>query len=352
MDARPPTPLRVLICDADGAAAGILRQAIQTSDPAVPVEVVTEASALRECFDPARHNAIFIDPSTIGLEKAASFVFGVRKSLPNSVVFVLFINKQVAEADRARFYRGERSRFAHYITLDKRVPATMFAEEAGAVLERCRRWLERQGQAEALKRVESRAHELFPAASAATEPLVVGEMREMIATLRSLFESHEQNRSRKETGRGDFVKDSVFVSYDFSQQEWADGLIKLLTSNNFTVQTGAQANTFIGRTILERIASCEYFVSLMTRHEQKLDGTFTTSPWLIEEKGAALALNKPIVLLVESGVGVNEIGGLQGDWQRIEFGERGYIMAALQAVEQLKSYSGKSGQIPERQQPK
>jgi hypothetical protein len=165
------------------------------------------------------------------------------------------------------------------------------------------------------------------------------EMRQMMRTVRSLLESREL-RAHNGAARADVVRNSVFLSYRFGEQSLADGLVRLLEGQRFTVQTGARANAYIGRTILDRIAACEYFVSLMTRHEQKADGTFTTSPWLIEEKGAALALGKPIVLMVETGV--TDIGGLQGDWQRIEFGERGFLTAALQTVEQLKSYSGES----------
>ena len=76
----------------------------------------------------------------------------------------------------------------------------------------------------------------------------------------------------------------------------------------------------------------------MTRADEKADGTFTTSPWLLEEKGAALAFGKKIVLMVEDGVA--DIGGLQGDWQRIHFTPKGFIMAAIKAVQQLTSYLG------------
>tara|TARA_B100000029_G_C17011798_1_gene755194 strand:+ start:333 stop:575 length:243 start_codon:yes stop_codon:yes gene_type:complete len=76
----------------------------------------------------------------------------------------------------------------------------------------------------------------------------------------------------------------------------------------------------------------------MTCADEKMDGTFTTSPWLLEEKGAALALDKPLVMMVEEGV--SDFGGLQGDWQRIHFGAKGFLKAALEAVDQLKSYAG------------
>ena len=342
MEDHGPVSLKVLICDADQVAASILCEAIRKVEPAVNIDVVRRWIALREAFDPTKHNAIFIDPLTIGLGKSAEFVFGIRETLPNKVVFVLFIDKQIVEADRAKFYQGRRSRFAHYITFDKSIPPTMYGEEVGAVLARCRGWLQRHASEEALQSVEDRASQWLPTTSKAPEAAVVTEMREMIRTIRSLVDSREVPRSPSGAVRGDVIKDSVFVSYDFGEQSLAEGLINLLKLHKFTVQTGARGNTFISRTILDRIATCEYFVSLMTHHDQKTDGTYTTSPWLIEEKGAAVALGKPVVLLVEVGVGAAEIGGLQGDWQRIEFGERGFTTAALQAVEQLRSYSGKS----------
>ena len=77
----------------------------------------------------------------------------------------------------------------------------------------------------------------------------------------------------------------------------------------------------------------------MTRDKEKADGTYTTSPWLLEEKGAALAFRKPLVLLIEEGV--TDFGGLHGDWQRHHFAAKGFTGAALKAVKQLRSYSGK-----------
>lgn len=111
-----------------------------------------------------------------------------------------------------------------------------------------------------------------------------------------------------------------------------------MEKDGFTIITGQDANTYISRAILDRIKSCEYFLCLMTQSDEKSDGTFTTSPWLLEEKGAALALGKRIVLMVEEGV--SDIGGLQGDWQKIHFTSKGFITAAIKAVEQLKSYGG------------
>jgi hypothetical protein len=76
----------------------------------------------------------------------------------------------------------------------------------------------------------------------------------------------------------------------------------------------------------------------MTKDKEKVDGTFFTSPWLIEEKGVAFAYQKPLVLMIEEGV--TDFGGLQGDWQGIDFTPKGFLKAAQKAVKQLKSYTG------------
>jgi len=131
---------------------------------------------------------------------------------------------------------------------------------------------------------------------------------------------------------------SIFVSFRFEEVEYFDGIKKLLSERGLTVITGERSNSSIGVAIIERIRKSQCFLSLMTRHSRKDDGRYTTSPWLLEEKGAAIALGKPIILMVEEEV--DDVGGLQGDWQRIHFKPKGFINAALQAAEQAASYTG------------
>jgi len=131
---------------------------------------------------------------------------------------------------------------------------------------------------------------------------------------------------------------TVFLSCRFADVQYIDGLKALLSDAGFEVVTGDDASGYISQAILERIRDAEFFISLMTRDEQKADGTFTTSPWLLEEKGAALAFGKYLVILIEEGV--TDFGGLQGDWQRYHFGAKGFTAAALKAVKQLKSALG------------
>jgi hypothetical protein len=131
---------------------------------------------------------------------------------------------------------------------------------------------------------------------------------------------------------------SIFISYSFGDNELVGSLIRLLKRAGFEVATGASANKFVSQAILDRIESSCFYVSVMTRHDKKADGTFTTSPWLHQELGAARAFKKHFILMVEDGV--TDIGGIQGDWQRIHFTDKTFFKVALDAVEQLESYSG------------
>ncbi|HEV8595762.1 MAG TPA: hypothetical protein VGR51_09560, partial [Thermoplasmata archaeon] len=60
------------------------------------------------------------------------------------------------------------------------------------------------------------------------------------------------------------------------------------------------------------------------------------SPWLIDEKAFAVAKNKRLILLKEDGV--NSIGGLQGDYEYIEFSRNrlNELVVSLVQVFELK----------------
>ena len=331
-------PLRVLICDADAPSSNILRKAIEVVQSSMEVSIARSLPDAVAFQSTGSYNAVFIDPITSGLEEASSFVFDIRHRLPIGVVFVIYVDRRLAEADRDRFYRGQRSRFAHYITLDKATPSFLFTEEVRSVLTRCRRWLLRHLTEAQLVGLQTEAEQLRVAASNEREAKLPSQVEDILARLRSLLGEREGRHSGGLPMASSAGPKSVFLSHRFSDREFTSGLIELLKTSGFDVITGEEANTYISDAILDRIARCEYFLCLMTPRTQKVDGTFTTSPWLLEEKGAALALRKRVVLMVQTGV--TDVGGLQGDYQRIEFSEKEFLKAALQAVRQLRSYAG------------
>lgn len=316
-------PLRVLVCDSNVATADALITQLNKHASVPFVERAGDIKTAQQRLRTDDVNTVFVDPLALGLNAATDFIFSVRKALPE-VVFVLFIDVGAAEAQRSAFYQGDRQRFTHYYKLDKGLPVRSFSDEVASVIRVCQADLSwRLGQ-ESLKRLTQKGANRLSDDKAPPQDLRnVQELVERVSAV----------------ARPKPTKNTVFLSYRFSETEYADGLVPFLEERGFKVITGKRSNTFISRAIIDRIRDCEYFLCLMTRDKEKSDGTFTTSPWLLEEKGVALALGKPLVLMVEEGV--DDFGGLQGDWQRIHFGPKGFLKAASDAAKQLASYSGR-----------
>ncbi len=320
-------PLKILICDADQHSARVLNQAIGDAAGVLTVKAVHTVEAAEAGVQRNGFNTIFVDPLSIGLDPASRFIFGIRSTIPE-IVFVLYVDKAAAERRRKEFYKGTRHRFAHYYELDKQTPVGSFRDELATVLTVCRADLSWRMSAAQLALLMQEAKQLVPSRSDPSSQLLVDRLQELLNRLEPAL---EQKRPAAHGKR-------VFLSYRFAETEYVRGLTQLLQQSGFEVVTGHAANTYISKAVIERIRECDYFLCLMTPSARKDDGTYTASPWLLEEKGVALAVGKPIVLMVEESV--TDFGGLQGDWQRIHFAQKGFLSAALQAVEQLKSYAG------------
>lgn len=322
-------PLKVLVCDVSDGAAESLRRGLESLSVVLAVARASSVEEARSELRSGDYNVIFIDPLSLDLEAASTFVFEVRRALPE-IVFVLYMDRSEAERQRAEFYAGDRARFSHYYTLDKQVPVGAFLDELEATVRLCQNDLSWRLSSTSLARLRSEASKLSEGASPES---------------RALLTAVEDNLSHLAAPRQATPANprSVFLSYRFAEHDYVNGLTRLLQENGFEVITGTSSNTYVSQSVLGRIRQANFFLSLMTRADEKVDGTFTTSSWLLEEKGAALALGKPLVLMVEEGV--VDFGGLQGDWQRIHFGAKGFLTAALEAVTQLKSYVGAGAEV-------
>jgi hypothetical protein len=333
-------PLKALVCDSP-ATAQVLSDALRRQSHVPQARQVSDLGGARtlllgdESAARARDiNTIFIDPLALGLDEASAFIFHIRDVLPE-IIFVLYIDRASVESQRAVFYRGERQRFSHFYVLDKRTPTDLFDEELRSVLRTCRVDLSWQMSKAAIERVQDEAARLTSVSETAADQALLQEVHGLLQQLMAA-QGAVGARPQPRTAR----TDAVFLSHRFCEDEYVTGLASLLRREGFEVVTGEEADTYISRAILERISECEYFLCLMTRDTETVKGTYTTSPWLLEEKGAAIALGKRLVLMVEEGV--TDIGGLQGDWQRIHFAAKGFLTAAMHAVAQLKQYAGRS----------
>ena len=137
----------------------------------------------------------------------------------------------------------------------------------------------------------------------------------------------------------DTQKNSIFLSYSFSSQEkeLVDGFKELLELSDFNVLTG-EKNPIgsISKSIMHKIQKAEKFVVIMTKRDKKENGKFTTSSWLLEEKGVAIAYKKPSIIFVEKDIDENDIGGIQGDDQRLYFTRNNFATKVADAIRMLK----------------
>jgi len=327
--AERPT-LNVLVCDSDPIAGSLLTPELRANPVVSKVELVRSINEANDLVRTGANNVVFIDPLTLGLDEASSFIFATRLEYEH-IVFVLFVDRAAAESRRESFYDGDRSRFLHYYALDKRTPLASFPQEVSSVLEKCLSWIISKAPIMELQELRVEASTLASSEDGTQDVALQSLTAKIDEVLKRLPSGPTQPHIRSNT---------VFLSCRFSDSQYIDGLRDLLTESGFEVIMGDNAAGFISESILERIRECEFFLCLMTRDKEKTDGTYTTSPWLLEEKGAALAFGKYLVLLVEEGV--TDFGGLQGDWQRHHFSEKGFTIAALKAVRQLRSAAGGS----------
>ncbi len=107
-----------------------------------------------------------------------------------------------------------------------------------------------------------------------------------------------------------------FLSVDARVNECVADTLEAL---GIKVVTGEQpkANT-ISDKVKQLIEEQSVFVGIFTRRDKIIrKPEWTTSAWVIDEKAYALGRRKPLVLLKEQGVG--SIGGIQGDYEFLEF---------------------------------
>jgi hypothetical protein len=109
-----------------------------------------------------------------------------------------------------------------------------------------------------------------------------------------------------------------------------------------TVLTGERPEAkAVGQKVRSRIDSADLFVGVLTRRHSIRDGEmWTTSPWVVEEKGYSIGQRpaRPIILLIEDGILVpSETGGLEGDLEFIPFRRHEFELAKERLREVLAS---------------
>lgn len=130
------------------------------------------------------------------------------------------------------------------------------------------------------------------------------------------------------------LETSVFVGQSFNPSDiYVNNLIcDALDALGLSVVTGEKpkANR-ISEKVKGLIERQSIFVGIFTRRDKiARKSEWTTSAWVIDEKAYAVGLHKPLILLKEEGV--NSIGGIQGDYEYIEFSRQGLEGAIVKLI--------------------
>jgi hypothetical protein len=131
---------------------------------------------------------------------------------------------------------------------------------------------------------------------------------------------------------------TAFVGHSFSDDdaEVVKNIIDFLSRLGLKCSTGKRPEARgVSEKVRERIAAAEIFVGVFTQRDKKVDGTYTTTSYTIEEKSTAISLGKRLLLFVEDGV--SDFGGLQGDHEYIPFKRVDFGRSVIQAMDYVLS---------------
>jgi hypothetical protein len=317
--------LRILICDVDDwpdraltsqighrqANSGSSSSGFTLIDDVALVDTVAKMERYIKDY-----NVVFVDPFRMGLDQSLESLLSLKHARTD-IVFVLYFDftaLAMSKADRAAFFRSHRRQLRHYTWLDKRIPLISFADAVTNTLDICGDRIFKSGQ--------GRATGLGYSRGGAGEPSSSGQP---IA---------QASRRRRQV-----INDKVFLSYSAEDARHAASLRTALSRDGFRVESASDSYGRVSEWILESIRRCRFFVSLLGAHVKLADQTFLPHPDVLEEKGAAVAYEKEMLVLAKSEVtGAAREGRLAGDRSYITLDEGNIARSALDVVETLRTW--------------
>ena len=89
--------------------------------------------------------------------------------------------------------------------------------------------------------------------------------------------------------------------------------------------------------LLRKIRDARYFVCILTHREQLRNEEYASSVWLYQEIGAAVALGKSPLVLVEQGLSNHYAGELQKNYEYEPFARDNFAAAFYRAGQRLRN---------------
>jgi len=134
---------------------------------------------------------------------------------------------------------------------------------------------------------------------------------------------------------------STFIGQSFADVDArVNGTVRrFLKAYGLAVTTGEEPRAqTVSSKVKARIDDADMFVGIFTRRDKLAKKEeWATSAWVIDEKAYALAKGKRLILLKEAGV--NSVGGLQGDYEYLEFDRSELEDLLVRLLETLRALS-------------
>ena len=125
----------------------------------------------------------------------------------------------------------------------------------------------------------------------------------------------------------------IFLAHKFAEDDLTMVLKKTIERHKYLWAEGKKNDLGkISADILAKIKNCGFFVAILTKQHELQGGNFTANSWLIEEKGAALALGQRPFVMVEEGIERHYVGFVQSDDQIINFKKAEFGIKAEEVV--------------------
>ena len=126
------------------------------------------------------------------------------------------------------------------------------------------------------------------------------------------------------------------MAHRFEEQGLIEKLKDIIQRNGYQWEEGKREDLgSISEDILSKIKTCGFFIVLMTKKDKLESGKYTTSSWLTEEKGAALAFGHRPLIIVEEGVDRHYVGFLQSDDEMIYFERENFDEKIKEAITKI-----------------
>ena len=118
----------------------------------------------------------------------------------------------------------------------------------------------------------------------------------------------------------------IYIGHSFKEEDKdiVERIKKFIQSSNFECITGEQSEMLsVSQKVQQRIKKCDIFIGIFTREKPlkhsifKKPSEYTTSAWVIQESGYALANCKKVIFLFENMV-ITRLG-LQSDSEYLMF---------------------------------